>query len=323
MLSPRRLCRGQPAAHPPPPAGEEARGRRGAGDTALPGSSAARPARSPRPPRSAPPSALPPALREAQLRPPPPAASPAPASREGPRCPRPLAPATPAGPLPGARRARSPPSGQCRPWLPARRPWTKGRVPSRPAGAIPERPRASFRSPPPHFSAGGPSSPPARGRRVRGCGQAGQHPASYGKRLPLVEGPQGRCQGGHSGAMATWREDGAQQRLKDPPLRGQGQPQPQLSSGVGHEAQRPRLGPLTWLSHVAGCWGGVTEPAHHPQAGDSTAHRGVPTLPHGGPERFHGCGNQEGSPGMSGSPPREQVPHSSRVPVDRRPSGWC
>lgn len=214
MLSPRRLRRGQPAAHPPLLAGEEARGRFGAGDAALLGSSAARPARSPRPPRSAPPSALPPALRAARLRPPPPAASPAPASREGPRRPRPPAPETPAGPLPGGRRARSPPCGQGRPWLPAQSPGTAGRVPSRPARAILERPGLpSALLPTSQLEAPPPRSPGSRGKGLRTGWSA---PSHYGKRLPLVEGLQGGCQLDHSRAIR------AQKRPKNPPLRGSG-----------------------------------------------------------------------------------------------------
>lgn len=90
---------------------------------------------------------------------------------------------------------------------------------------------------------------------------------------------------------------------------------PALLRGAPRSSEA-RVVALIWLPHVAGRWGGVIEPAHHPQAGGqhhpqrSPRNTSVPRRPGGVTRRER-------------SPPREQVPHPSRVPVDGRPSGWC
>lgn len=134
---------------------------------------------------------------------PPAAARPRDAGRTPPRGPQgPLAPM-----WPGPALAASP------------EPRDRGPRPVPTRQGYPVEARASFRSPP-HFSAGGPSSPQPGVAGLRGCRPAGRHPAHYGKRLPLVEGLQGGCQLDHSRAMATWPNDRGQKRPKNPPLRG-------------------------------------------------------------------------------------------------------
>lgn len=255
--------RPRPDAGPPPPlqrsarrapAGEEARRAGRAGTRPLPGSLGRRAAALAAPARSAPPSAS--SLRALGAAPASAACPPSvPASREGPR--RPPAPPRAAG--------RTPPRG------PQGGLWP---VPALVACPAPLDPGATA-APAPAVLERALGFPPRPSSCASGPPALGWHQASSSKYLPLAAGPAGRSLQSH-GHMA-------QQRPKDAPQWGRGQPPHHLLSGVSTRHRdwaawksRPVSMALCKLPHDPGILGGAPEPSHHPQPQASIAYAGVP-----------------------------------------------
>ena len=131
--------------------------------------------------------------------------------------------------------------------MPAQSPGTAGRVPSRPAGAILERPGlpSALLLPTSQLEAPPPRRPGSRGEGLRTGWSA---PSPLWQEAAFSGGAAGRLPARSLQSLGHTAQRSNSEKAKESPVAGgQGQPQLQLSLGVYLESQRPDLAaPLCW-----------------------------------------------------------------------------